>query len=496
MRDARCALSLALWALLLVSCSGGENNATGPGDNPSDPVLPEPKPANVTVTLDPARIASVRVPTSGGTLEATGADGTVYTLTIPPDALLADTTITMTPLTDVAGLQLSGGRFVGVQLEPDGLRFFQPATLRVAPPEGAHQTAVGFSYHGNGAEAHPVPLTPDPDLLEMPVLHFSGKFIYLGNNIFLAPIDEIRATDPEDRVTSELAEFLREERRRALVGEEPDPSLGERVETALRAYYRLAIQPSLARMQTDCGYAETAEPRAMSWVRQVELWGAGEVFAEEENAVVEASIAALRNCFEVAKGDCLDTSDPLLMETALLLTRQLELLGAGDDAHNALNPDLQCSRGWNANTRRTLKLNGFALTDEILGEVQWEIDTAASHPGIETRYRVSHGRIRWEQKGTDVNGCTHQGGPLNFDLTPQDGQMVVDEINHTYQATGIASHFGTVTVTCPPGQPSYTADASVGDWLITPALPFVGDTLRGTWEYPTPDNIFEWEFKR
>ena len=125
MRDLCPVASLAFSALLLISCSGGDTGPSGPSSpsNPSPPAFPQtPKPANVTTTTDPGRTASARITVSGGTLQATGSDGTVYTLTIPPDALLADTTISMTPLTGASGLDLSGGRFLGVQFEPDGLR--------------------------------------------------------------------------------------------------------------------------------------------------------------------------------------------------------------------------------------------------------------------------------------------------------------------------------------------------------------------------------------
>src|SRR3954454_16670310 len=137
MRDLTPVASLAFSALLLINCSGGDNGPSGPTgpSDPSPPVFPQtPKPANVNATGDPGRTASARITVSGGTLQASGSDGTVYTLTIPPDALVGDTTISMTPLTGASGLELSGGRFIGVQFEPDGLQFFQKATCALLHP--------------------------------------------------------------------------------------------------------------------------------------------------------------------------------------------------------------------------------------------------------------------------------------------------------------------------------------------------------------------------
>jgi hypothetical protein len=497
MRNNSRAATLALCTLLLSSC-GGDNNPAGPGGGGSGSGLPEPNPASVTVATDPGRMSTARIPITGGSLQATGSDGTVYTLTVPADALISDTTITMTPISDVSGLAVTGGRFAGVQLEPEGLRFLQPLSLRIAPPEGAHQEAVALSYHGNGSEVHRVPLTPDPDLLEIHLMHFSGNLIYLGNNTYILPLNNIIPTDAEDRIESELQQILHEERQRQLRGEEPDPTLGEKVAAGLREYYTEVVQPTLGRMQTDCSYSRTALPRALSWVRQVQLWSLGEGFSAEIETITGAMINSLRNCFDEGKKDCIDTSDPVLMNELVGITRQLELLGALDDAHNALNPEFWCSKGWSGTTSRTRRLGG-SVTDVILGDVQWEIDSAETHPGIVTTYQIKRGTIHWEQKGTDEFGCTYQGGPLSFDLTPADGKMIVDEINHTYQATGIASHFAIVTVTCPPTQPpGGTADVSVGDWLITPALPLAADAkkLSGTWDYPTPDNTYVWDFAR
>ena len=77
-------------------------------------------------------MATARIPVSGGTLQTTGADGTVYTLTVPPDALTQDTTISMTPLTGASGLDLAGGRLLGVQFAPEGLSFLHEVSLSLA----------------------------------------------------------------------------------------------------------------------------------------------------------------------------------------------------------------------------------------------------------------------------------------------------------------------------------------------------------------------------
>ena len=53
-------------------------------------------------------------PGSGGTLNTTGGDGTKYTLKVPAGAVLSPVTVTMTPLSSVGGLGMSGGLVGGV----------------------------------------------------------------------------------------------------------------------------------------------------------------------------------------------------------------------------------------------------------------------------------------------------------------------------------------------------------------------------------------------
>jgi len=502
MLRSRCGAALALSALLVTACGGGDSPA-GPGDSPSDPPQPEPHPANVTPTLDPSRTVSARIPVSGGTLQATGADGTGYTLTIPPDALTADTTISMTPLSGLSGLDLAGGHLAGVQFEPEGLSFFREVSFRIDPPEGAHHSALGLVAHGDGTEIHRYPLTPNPDLLELPMLHFTlgAVVVYNGDNPNLGPAADIIPTDPEDRLSSLLGDLWRAERERALQGLAPDPELGQKLQHILQAFYDEVIEPSFNTMKTDCSAAQSLAPRAIRWERRVELVGLHDDFVAQESAVQEAIVAALENCFNTAKGVCLDTSDPVQMNEAAGYSRQLALFGVEDPQYNVLNPELHCSLGWSGTVTSTAqfeKNDGSEVTDVITTDIQWVIDTANTYPGVQTRYQVKRGTITWEQKGTDPFGCTHQGGPQSFDLAPEDGEIVIDEINHTYQATGVTMHFTQANVTCPPGQPSYTSDVSVGTWLITPVTPLPQNAteLAGTYEYPGLNTTFVWKFTR
>src|SRR5262249_20805324 len=91
--------------------------------------------SGVVITTDAARAATKTFPPGGGPLTATGADGTVYSLTIPSGALLVETAITMTPIVSISGGDLPSDSVLGVDLQPSGLRLYEFAELSIAPPQ-------------------------------------------------------------------------------------------------------------------------------------------------------------------------------------------------------------------------------------------------------------------------------------------------------------------------------------------------------------------------
>jgi hypothetical protein len=497
MREFHYTAVAALSALVLSSCSGGDNGPSGP-TNPGQPDTPHPE--SVTVTTDPSRMASARISTSGGSVQATGADGTIYTLTIPPDALVADTTVTMTPITGASGLEASSGRLLGVQLEPDGLRFFNFATLTFSPPEGPRHQAFAFSAHGTGTELHRVPLTPDPDILEVKLLHFSPELALVAGpaegTFVAAPTQGLSPTEWEDRAQAQIAQIFQDERDRLARGEEIDPERGEKLQAILQEYWDKGVEPTLDAMMTDCQATQKLAPRALTFEKTVELLGFHDHFESQEGQVHGAVVAALENCFRQTVGECLKSSDTQKIKEAAGYSRSLALMGIEDPEYNVANPDLYCNGGWIGTATRSLKLNGDALTDVITTEVEWEVDSANTHPGVVTQYRVKSGTMHWEQKGTDQDGCTHVGGPQSFDLTPQDGVIVKTEgQSPTYQATGMAVHYTQVTITCPPTMPSYTSDVSVSDWLVTPVVPLDARATELAGTYQFGDITYTWQFR-
>lgn len=127
----------------------------------------------VEPVLDTARAASAEIGPAGGEITATAADGTTYMLSIPAGTVLAPTTITLTPISRLAGLPSSGRTSPAVQFGPDGLVFAQPATLRITPPEPLGQVAA-FAQGGDGSALKLQPATPDGASFVVEISHFSS----------------------------------------------------------------------------------------------------------------------------------------------------------------------------------------------------------------------------------------------------------------------------------------------------------------------------------
>ncbi len=142
-----------------VKATNTSGSSTGKEASTTTPVQ-IPNPLTVQATFDTALSKSALLGTTGGTLSVTGANGVIYTLTVPPDALPEDQTLTLTPFIDLTGSPLSGGTLGAVRIEPEDLLFFVPATLSIElpspTPDGGLLT-VGFAFEGSGSEFHLVP---------------------------------------------------------------------------------------------------------------------------------------------------------------------------------------------------------------------------------------------------------------------------------------------------------------------------------------------------
>ncbi len=167
---------------------------------------------SVVVTPDEDAAAGAVVGPDGGTIVATDSSDVQFELEIPAGALTSDTAITMTPAASIDGLPLAGPA-AAVDLEPDGLEFAVPATLRITFPDKPPRHPLAFGYEaGGGGFTIDTPIVVG-STLEIPVVHFSdrggsGSRAENMANLIAAELDHLKGKDLTIGETEELAGLI------------------------------------------------------------------------------------------------------------------------------------------------------------------------------------------------------------------------------------------------------------------------------------------------
>ncbi|MGA7411668.1 MAG: hypothetical protein WBW33_14405, partial [Bryobacteraceae bacterium] len=253
-------------------------------------------PVNVLPALDTSRaVSEFMFSPIGGTLTTSGADGTVFTLTVPPGALLDDEVISMTPVSALTGVPLSGGLLAAVDLQPAGLQFLQPAALTIQLPTPVPVTdQTGFTYGEGGQNFSLAPLA-NTSTITLNLLHFSGYGAASG-----VPIQPIAPSPGPAQLENAIADILREQRICEITGSDCDAQAENKLEEDFQLYYEEVVAPQLQQALTNYTVASSAIGSALNWLRQVILsqpaeGGLKEPFAMDEGHILETIPLILTN---------------------------------------------------------------------------------------------------------------------------------------------------------------------------------------------------------
>lgn len=472
---------LLLGVSALVGCSGDAGPTASQPELPpkgtaaDSTVLTRPaQPLTISTTLDQARSSHVHVTTDGGTVTATGADGTRYTLTIPKDALLADRDITLTPIAAVDGQAIgNNGPAAAVQFEPEGLRFLTPATLRIDPAKPIpleDQVAVG--WHGGGQDTHLEPLDPKSSGIVMSILHFSGVgvgLIYLGDGIYGPSAQWSRYTPEEfeDRANQYISQLLAEERYRQLNGEEPDPTAMQKVRAVYEKEWELVIQPILERSIHDCTYAKANMSKVLGFGHTVALFG----WDDMASPVTTGFVAAADNCWKEQKAQCRLADDATRVSQIFEVMRMEMLLGHEDVS---LNDIPICSTGYMGTFQATVVATPEGATMTITASVMFAHD---HQDGVTEYFKPASGTISWAISGPYAGGCTVSGSGT-VAVKPTDGTLQVthglDGVT-TYSGSGATTFVDNLSVTC-GGQQVTIPEAGKITWFNPPPGAIIAST--------------------
>ena len=202
-----------------------------------------------TPVLDTPRRVSATIGRAGGTLASGG-----LTLTIPAGALSEDTTIALTPLTDLADSPLAGTIIGGAKLEPEGLRFLRPAILSFALPAGTPATEViGFGSAGDGSELHLQPHSVSGGTISLQLWHFSTAGGSSGGSSAAAAMQSRPISNAERQAKQRIAAAHRACNAEVAQGISDGPACANVIPESVRAlfdWYTNAIRPGWRRPRT------------------------------------------------------------------------------------------------------------------------------------------------------------------------------------------------------------------------------------------------------
>ena len=299
---------------------------------------------NVTPQLDNSHVSSATIPLAGGQVVATGADGTRYTLSIPPAALNQTTTFTLIPIAQIAGLpdvQL----VAAVEIKPLHVALFQAALLKIeaAQPLPVNQE-YPFAYYNDGEDFHPYPIQPYSEGVVFPIGQFQGGYGIAreGEQVTTAYITAPAFTpaNPEARLRSQLAALIKAERVRIKRGEPIDPTLWSKVSELALKYYASVLKPLLPQIALDCKFSKANLGKVMGWrLNIVTLVGdlqdpeSDPGFIAAGNEIDDTVKKATENCYREAIAPCFDRKDPNQVNEVYRHYRTLLFTGDNVNVH-------------------------------------------------------------------------------------------------------------------------------------------------------------------
>lgn len=326
-----------LLLLLLTACASPGNVTPSITGEAGITEAPDNPPVNVDVSLDSSHAVTQLVPVSGGTLSTTAADGTVFTLEIPNDALINETEITMTPI-EVSDMPEGYAAGPGVHLEPESLNLFNFATLTITPTEEIPiDQQIFFGYEGEGENLSLA--LPDPQSGETKILllHFSGYFEGSGNLEGIAIALPERGGAVVQELSNRVAELTQRERQRQkLEGRKPlAPELSSELAKLFQEYYDRYVKVYLDISGESCSKGGLAIDIYGHYSQLMRKAGLGDRIVEVDYLALVEKVAG--TCLQEEYNLCVkDHVVHRMLPFLLGLDRQMQLtrevLGLGEES--------------------------------------------------------------------------------------------------------------------------------------------------------------------
>ncbi len=299
--------------------------------NASDPPRDEPVPelsGPLTIQLD-GNVATERIGADGGTIEVTSATGTLFSLVVPPGALIESVDITATAVAEFGNLGFDAH---GVVFGPAGLSFAGVGELTITPTDPVpveRQLMFAFDDTGSQFGAAEPKLTTD-DVVVM-VGHFSGYGFGDASRPSQAAFLERQASEAAVRIAGQVGDIFHTERISELLAVDSTVDLAAVFEEYATQWEEQVIKPRLAAGGSSCAAADLAISTVIGYERQRALIGAPtSTFGADLGGLVQQGYAV---CEEEAITKCKAAKEPsILLEFWLGANRRAQLLGSADIA--------------------------------------------------------------------------------------------------------------------------------------------------------------------
>lgn len=335
------------------------------------PVIPYP---TVSPTPDTNLVAHALVtPAEGGTLYLQTMDGPALTLAISSNAVFTPTVVSMTLVTNLAGLPAAEGFLTAVRLEPEGLVLAAPAFLEVNFTTNLPASRIAsFAFNNDGTRLHLVPDLVGTNRVRILVNQLRGH----GSGMFtLEEVEALAATGPAPRsrrvslhasmeecypdeeeearalheeleeairpVQQKVAALLAVERQKQLLGvEEPgEPAVVEAFNEGA-TFYEQQLKPRVANAAQKCAVARELLTWLLGYERQRQLLGVASDDDPRDQTANDLICQGLKRCEEEALECCrIRGPDRRLVVFLLGLERTRQLLGMTDGNCAAPNSD-------------------------------------------------------------------------------------------------------------------------------------------------------------
>jgi hypothetical protein len=250
--------TLVLVVLLLLTVTSScklLNRTTSRSKGPAIDFSTPGKALNVTVQLDKKQTASKLVPRTGGSVSLTALDGSKFMLDVPPNALDADTMITMTTVKSIEGAPLGADPATAVQLEPSGLFFKELATLTIVPAkEIPIKNQIIFGYEGEGKDYHLAVVDSKSKDIKIKLMQFSGAGVGNSDSAWAANL-QIQASDARTRLLQKFGELTQGDRKSNVLGGDENEA-GANFDSIVDQFFDQVILKDIAAAELDCKFAQ------------------------------------------------------------------------------------------------------------------------------------------------------------------------------------------------------------------------------------------------